>query len=436
MYRIIFVLFLSYCCLGLSAQENKSLSLAECIALSVKNNPDLQLSELSLRRNDIQHKQAQYNRLPSLNAGVGHSYNEGRSINPTTNQFVTAGYYSGNQSLDFNLPIFDGLKILYDVRMKAQAREAGKLEFDNAINELKLDVIEAYITVLTSQDMLTQAKNSLAVTEETVKRMEVLQREGAVNPGDYHDLKGQLQSDLNTTESNKLVLENSKIRLARLLNIDTRDLPEIEKLNMPADFYSYNDVELFEKAKESLPRMDALKWRIKEAEQGVKKAKTGYYPTLSLNAGLWSRYSSESTGNYFKQMDNFLSKGLSLNLRIPIFNQFAVRSQVRLAKVDVAEAKLRQTIEESKLREETAKTVFSLQTLKENVKNLQQQELNYQESFRIAQVHFDTGNSNSVMLLTAKNKLDNTKNQLVIKQYEWMLQKYINDYYAGTLEIR
>lgn len=436
MYRIVFLLFLSCLFLSLSAQEKKSLSLADCIALSVENNPELKLNELSLKRNEIQYKQAQYNRLPSLNAGIGHGYNEGRSINPTTNQFVTAGYYSGNQSLDMNLPIFDGLKILYDVRMKAQAKEAGRLEFDNAVNELKLDVIEAYITVLTSQDMLKQAKDALAVTEETVRRMEVLQREGAVNPGDYHDLKGQLQSDINSMEGNKQVLHNSKLRLARLLNIEVNDLLELDRLVMPAELYVYNSTELLERAKESLPGMEALKWRIKEAEQGVKKAKTGYYPTLSLSAGLWSRYSSESTGSYFRQMDNFLSKGVSLNLRIPIFNQFAVRSQVRLAMVDVEETKLRQISEENKLREETARTIFNLQTLKETVKNLQQQELSYQESFRIAQVHFDAGNSNSVMLLTAKNKLDNTKNQLVIKQYEWMLQKYINDYYAGTLEIR
>ncbi|HCU44083.1 MAG TPA: TolC family protein, partial [Sphingobacterium sp.] len=55
--------------------------------------------------------------------------------------------------------------------------------------------------------------------------------------------------------------------------------------------------------------------------------------------------------------------------------------------------------------------------------------------FRIAQVHFEAGNSNSVLFLTAKNKLDSSQIQLLVKQYEWLLQKYINDYYAGALNL-
>lgn len=434
MYKIGILLFMICSLLTVQGQEKLSLSLAECIALSIKNNPNLQRAELSLSRDAIRHKQAQYNRLPSVSANVSHGGNEGRSVNPTTNQFVTDSYFSGNQSVDMNIPIFNGLKILHDVRMKAQAQTAGKLEFDNAVNELKLDVIEAYITVLTSKDMLAQAEGALLVTEENVRRTDVLHREGAVNPGDYHDLKGQLQSEQNTLESTKQALQNSRLRLASLLNMPVAELVDVEPLAMPVEALVYDEADLFERAKVGLPQMAALKWRIKEAEQGVKVAKADYYPSLSLNAGLWSRFSSASAGSYWKQMDNFLSKGISLNLRVPIFSQFAVRSQVRMAKLNAEDARLAQTIAENALREETAKTVFSLHTLKNNVKNLRQQELSYQEAFRIAQVHFDTGNSNSVMLLVAKNKLDNTKNQLLIKQYEWLLQKYINDYYAGTLE--
>lgn len=433
-YKISVLLVFSCSLLAARAQEKATLSLAECIALSIKNNPSLQRAELATSRDDISYKQARYNVLPSLNAGVGHGYNEGRSVNPTTNQFVTDSYYSGNQSLDMGFTIFNGFRMLNDIRMKAQARTAGKLEFDNARNELKLDVITAYIGVLTAQDMLLQAERAMEVTAESVRRMEVLQREGAVNPGDYHDLKGQLRSEQNTLENGRQALFNSRLSLARLLNMAIDDMPAIEAMQLPAEQSRYTGTALFERAKQALPRMEALDWRIKQAELGVKVAKADYYPSLSLNAGMYSRYSSSSSVSYFKQMENYLSKGVSLSLRIPIFNRFSVRSQVRMARLDVEDMLLTKRVEENKLREETAKAVFNLETLKHNLKNLQEQELSYQESFRIAQVHFDAGNSNSVMLLTAKNKFDSTKNQLLITQYEWLLQKYINDYYAGTLE--
>lgn len=112
-----------------------------------------------------------------------------------------------------------------------------------------------------------------------------------------------------------------------------------------------------------------------------------------------------------------------------------VRTQVKLAKLDLDEAQWERKIQENKLREETAKAVFGMKTLRDNVNTLRQQEQSFQEAFRIAQVHFDAGNSNSVLFLTAKNKLDNTRNELLIKQYEWIMQKYINDYYTGTLDL-
>ena len=69
------------------------------------------------------------------------------------------------------------------------------------------------------------------------------------------------------------------------------------------------------------------------------------------------------------------------------------------------------------------------------ITQLRSQNENFAESFRIAKVVFELGNSNSVIFLTAKNKFDNSQIQLVVKQYEWLLQKYINDYYAGSMNL-
>ncbi len=420
-----------------SGQTSQQLSLAECVAIAIKNNPGLQRSELELSRNQVNYKQAHYNRLPSVNGRVSHGYNEGRSINTTTNQFVDNNYYSGNQSLSLSAPIFRGLAILHDIRRKANAREAGKYEFESAINELKLDVIEAYILVQTSRDMLLQAERQLAVTQESLRRATVMQGEGAMNPGDYHDIRGQLFLEQNTLESTKQELYNNEARLANLLYMSVEELPALAPLPLPADAATSSGSGLYEQALIALPDFKALDWRIREAEQTIKVTKADFYPSLSLDAGIQSIYSSVDVlgYNYWQQLVNYPSKGVSLTLSVPIFNQMRVRSQVKLAKLDLDEARWNKKIQENRVREATATTVFNLVTLKKNVRNLQEQEVSYEEAFRVAQVHFDAGNSNSLLLLTAKNKLDSTRNDLLIKQYQWLLQKYINDYYAGLLEL-
>lgn len=432
------ICMLSYSCIfPIKGQTPARLSLTECVRLAVENNPKLKQTELSLDRNEVNYKQAHYNRLPSLEGNIDHGYNEGRSVNATTNQFVNTSYFSGGQMLSLSAPIFNGFRILHDIRRQASAREAGKLEFEGAANELKLDVIEAYVLVLTAQDMVAQTEGQLAVTRETVDRMEVLQREGAADPGDFYDLKGQLRTDENLLETNRQLQYERKLYLAGLLNIPVDDLPELEPLPFTIDQNQHSGEELYHTAMTVLPQFKALDWRKKEAYQQIKVAKSDYYPSLSLSASIQSRFSSidESGFNYWQQFKNYPSKGVSLNLRIPIFNKMQVRSQVKLAKLDLDEVKWERKIQQNMLREETAKAVFGMKTLQKNVHNLREQEQSYQEAFRIAQVHFDAGNSNSVIFLTAKNKLDNARNELVIKQYEWIMQKYVNDYYAGTLDL-
>lgn len=429
-YVIIFV-----CCLVSTAKgQGGSLSLADCIQQAIQNNPSLKRNELVVDRADLQHKQAKYDRLPSLNANVGHDISQGRTIDPTTNQYIDKNNSSGRQSLSLNVPIFNGFAIIHNIRMRSNALDAGKLEYEGFVNDLKLDVIEAYVKVLTAQDMLVQTEGQLAVTKEQLHRNEILNKEGATNPGDLYDIKGQYSSDLNTVELTKQTLNDARVTLAGLMNIDVNNLAELESIDIPAEIQVKSSEELFQQSLNALPQYKAMDWRIKEMEEGIKVAKSNYWPSLSLSGGMSSNYSREG-GAVFNQIKNNLSKGVGLSLSIPIFNQFKNRTQVRLAQVSLSDANLNRDILRNELRMQTAQAVFNLNTTQKNVLNLRDQEVSYAESFRIATVHFEAGNSNSVIYLTAKNKLDATRSQLIIKQYEWLMQKYVNDYYAGSLNL-
>ncbi|MGX1751622.1 TolC family protein [Sphingobacterium mizutaii] len=430
LYVIIFV-----CCLVSTAKgQSSSLSLADCIQQAIQNNPTLKRNELVIDRADLQYKQAKYDRLPSLNANIGHDISQGRSIDPTTNQYIDQNNSSGRQSLSLNVPIFNGFYIIHNIRMRSNALDAGKLEYEGFVNELKLDVIEAYVKVLTAQDMLIQTEGQLAVTKEQLNRNEILNREGATNPGDLYDIKGQYSSDLNTVELTKQTLNNARVELAGLMNVDVNTLGTLEEIDIPTEIQAKSSEELFQQSLNILPQYKALDWRIKEMEEGIKVAKSNYWPSLSLSGGMSSNYSKEG-GAIFNQIKNNLSKGVGLTLSIPIFNQFKNRTQVRLAQVSLDDANFSRDIMRNDLRMKTAQAVFDLNITQKNVLNLRDQEVSYAESFRIATVHFEAGNSNSVIYLTAKNKLDATRSQLIIRQYEWLMQKYVNDYYAGSLNL-
>ena len=414
--------------------QDDFLSLIDCIKLAVQNNPTLQKSELIIDRSDLAYKQAKYDRIPTLTGDISHQISQGRTINPTTNQYIDDNNSSGSQSLSLNAPIFNGFYILHDIRMKSNALDAGKLEYEGVVNDLKLDVIEAYVKVLTAQDMLKQMEGQLLVTKEQLHRNQVLNSEGATNPGDLYDIKGQYSSDLNSVELTKQTLHNARVELAGLMNIGVHEMARLEPIDIPSKVNATDAESLFALSMNNLPQFKALDWRIKEMEAGIKVARANYWPSLSLNGGMSSNYSKEG-GAVFNQIKNNLSKGVGVRLSIPIFNQLRTRTQVRLAQVNLHEATLDKEILSNQLRMRTAQAVFDLNITQKNVMNLRNQEESYAEAFRIETVHFEAGNSNSVIYLTSKNKLDYTRSQLIIKQYEWLMKKYVNDYYAGSLDL-
>ena len=113
--------------------------------------------------------------------------------------------------------------------------------------------------------------------------------------------------------------------------------------------------------------------------------------SLSFSAGLSTNYSNGADFGYFKQFNNNLGKSIGINLNIPIFNHLAVYNQVKLAKLDLESAKFQKDISLNELRAETAKAVFNLNNVSNNIVQLQEQQQSYSESFRIAQVHFEAG---------------------------------------------
>ena len=67
-------------------------TLQRSIQYALSNNLDIRQSVLNERLSKLELQQSQLSQLPnaSINTNVGRSY--GRSIDPTTNQFINAGY--------------------------------------------------------------------------------------------------------------------------------------------------------------------------------------------------------------------------------------------------------------------------------------------------------------------------------------------------------
>jgi len=442
----------------------QKLSLQQAVDIAIKNNLDVQQSDLAMQRARVGYRQAKANMLPNINGTVNHGVNQGRSIDPFTNSYINQSLTNADYNLSGGIVLFNGLLIQNNIKLNNYAYEASKLEYQQLKDNLTLDIILTYLQILNNEDQLKQSLNQADITRQQVSRLEVMNNDGAIAPSDLYDLRGQLAGDELSAVNSRNTLESSKLTLAQLMNVPYSRLLQVERLNadqLPVK-YEGNIDGIYQTALTELALVKAAVLRTKSADKAVKVARGDMFPVLSLNGGLSTNYSSaarsqrflnfnlDSVGfvkgtnqsvlfrndnfafdkiGYSDQFKNNYGTGVSIGLRIPILNGLTARNRVATAKIDKRNFELIEENTRIKLRQAIEQAYFNMTAARERYEATTKQVNAFQESFRAAEVKFNSGAINSVVYLTSKNFLDRANVALIIAKYDYVLRTKILDYY-------
>ena len=115
-YKIAALIFMLS--LGLNAQNTteKSYSLDECISIALQNNLDLKSTNLRANSAKINYRQSIGNMTPSINGNFNLGVNDGRSIDPFTNDFINQELTFSNLGLGLDVTIFNGFRLLNSLK--------------------------------------------------------------------------------------------------------------------------------------------------------------------------------------------------------------------------------------------------------------------------------------------------------------------------------
>lgn len=433
-YLIFGCLFLGFTVQPASAQD--TLTLERCIDLALEHNLSVKRSQIQTQLEAVNYRQTKQNLLPSLGGGLSHSYSAGRPLNPVTNEYENRSFMSGSPNLSSSLLLFDGLAMFRSITQQAFAYRATQFDEQFQKEQTALDVTSVYIQALTARDVVVQIDSQLAVTRKHLDRSTLLHTEGAISPGSYYDIKGEYALNLNNLNDAKNAYNDNLINLFALLNLPFNPNVRLTSLQeLPLSANIQNDDALYQTAAARLSVIRAADHWTKAARFGVKTARSGFFPRLSMGAGFYSNYAKGGEGTYYDQIQNNLSRSLGFSLEIPLFSRFVVRNSVARAKLNLLNAEYVADARRNELQQATSQALFNLDATKERYKNLVEQVANYRESFRVSEVMFNEGAINSVEFLIAKNKLDNANASLVIARYQWHLRQRIVDYYNGELPL-
>lgn len=442
MKRIITTLLLLFTIVVSHAQMRRW-TLQECVEYAVENNLTIEQFELDLENAKIDKSDALGNLLPSLNGSSSISSNTGFSINPTNNLPTNQTALNVNMGLSSNVTLFDGLRNIYQINKAKLNAIANQYRLDNLKDDIRLNVANAYLQVLSNKEQLKTFRAQYAVTEQDLKRTKELVESGVLPRGDLLEIEATAATQQQQIVNGEGMVLISRVNLAQLLQItdyENFDIAEEEFLIPPSDILDNSAKVIFDKALTFRNDIKFSESNVDMAEEDLKIAKGAYYPTLSAFFQYGTRYSDVTqipgangpyTPNFTDQLWIFDGISYGAQLNVPIFNGWSTKNNVKRSQISLERAKLQ--LEQNKLDLETniQQAYVDVSTFEKAYeaaeKTLEARTLAYE----YAKERYEVGLMNAFDFSQAQSRVDNAQADVIRTKYDYIFRLKILEFYFG-----
>ena len=419
-------------------------TLEECVEYAVENNLTVEQFELDLENAKIDKSDALGNMLPDLNGSTSISSNTGFSINPTNNLPTNQTALNVNMGFSSNLTLFDGLRNIRQINRAKINAIANQYRLDDLKDDIRLNVANAYLQVLSNKEQLKTFEAQYAVTEQDLKRTKELVESGVVPRGDLLEIEATAANQEQQIVNGESLVLISRVNLAQLLQItdyENFDIADEEFDVPPSDILSNSAKVIFDKALTFRNDIKLSQSNVELAEEDLKIAKGGYLPTLSAFFTYGTRYSDVTqipdvngdpfTPNFTDQLWIFDGISYGAQLNVPIFNGWNTRNNVKRSKIGLAQAKIQ--FEQDKLAlESTIQQAYVDVSTFEKAYEAAQKTLEARRlAYDYAKERYDVGLMNAFDFSQAQSRVDNAEADVIRTKYDYIFRLKILEFYFG-----
>ena len=335
--------------------QDKTWKLEECINYALSKNIQVQKAGLSNDKNQLYSDQALANRLPSLNASVRQNFNWYKGFDSSTGQYGSAnGSSSSSYSLNSNVALFNGQKLNNKIKQAKLEQQAGQFYSETVKESVGLNILNAYLQVLYAYENVSNAEKQIEATTGQMALAKERLDLGVISRSDYLQIKSELASEKSTLADAQSQLSIYKVTLMQLMELPLDTNFRISAPNLDSLLFQGNQPnaqEIYNLAIDIKPQIKNAELNVESAGLNVKIIKADVMPSLSMDAGLSSSYSSLTTGTgYSGQLKNKINPALGLSLTIPVFQKKQVKTNVEIATIAVSEAELDEINTKNELR--------------------------------------------------------------------------------------
>ena len=426
--------------------QAKQWSLKDCIDYALANNIQLQKAKIKEYSALEDVKQSQAALLPSLNLSTSQNVNytpwpqQGRATvaDGYVQSSVDKVYYNGSYSLSGNWTVWNGNKNRNNVKLNKVAAEQARLDSATTANNVLEQIAQLYVQILYSNEAIAVTKESLKTSQTNEQRGKTMVEVGKMSKADLAQLTAQRAQDEYAIVEAESNLRNYKRQLKELLQITSDEEFDVAVPSTTDDMAleavpALNDV--YAASLEQRPEIKNAKLGIESSDLGIKVAKAGRMPTISLNAGVTTSTSSMSDNTWGTQMKNNFSLGGGVTVSIPLFDNRQTKTAINKAKLQKQSYLLDLQDKQTTLYSTIENYWLQAVTNQNKFKAARVSTESAQASYELLSEQFKQGLKNTVELMTGKtNLLQAQQNELQSKYLAILNLNMLEFYQTGNIK--
>ena len=439
------------------SNDTLRLSLRACVERSLSNSLSIKKSVLNTEQSKVNVLSSYMDLLPNLSASASTSRSWGRSIDPTSNEFITQSNEFLSLGGNGSIVVFNGLRNINNITKAKVDLSVSKDALEIQRNATILSTLNLYLNVLLSKELLANTRWQIESTEEQTRRTEKLVETGSTAPLALLNLRAQFANNqLQLVQSqNALRISLLNLKQSLLISYDQYIDTEDDSLSVlvgtiPKEL-SISVEEIYKDALSIRPEIRMADLNVRSMELQLKINRATLLPSLNLSGGTSTNYSSAADrarlirdfegnivglGKSFgvsEQLNENLRSSLSLQLAVPVFSRWNNRSSVQRAKLGYTRARIEAQEARNLLRTNIETAYNEASSALEVYRAAKYKVESTEESFRATEISHSLGASSYTDYIIQRNSLYQSRSELLRAKYSFVFRNQILDFYRNTL---
>ena len=317
-------------------------TLADAINAALATNPGLQSQrvETDIARESVEQARSQGRTTVDLTGSAGYQYTDSNAA------FASLSGTNGDRpiasaQIQAAKPIYTGGRINAGIRQAKAGVDAAESQYDAAVQDLILQVITAYVDVRSDLETVSIRENNVEVTGEQVRAA-----------SDRFDVGVVTRTDVSLSQAR---LEGARAALAGAEAVLEADIANYQFLTglAPDDLAPPPPLPPLPASLDTNPDLIAARHAERAAREAIDVARGQYKPQISI-VGTAAR---QETYNDFTQRDSSVSAVAQGT--IPLLSGGLIKSQVKSAKLQRAQAQRQIDTLQRSIRAQIAQSWFA-----------------------------------------------------------------------------